>query len=55
MMGILSKVSKQQGVSVDKLLSLYSKRRDRRYLSLIESVMMQMLVEELTLMSYPGD
>jgi ribosomal protein S19E (S16A) len=52
MMGILSKVSKQQGVSVDKLLSLYSKEEIEDIYPSLSPVMMQMLVEELTLMSY---
>jgi uncharacterized repeat protein (TIGR04076 family) len=52
MMGILSKVTKKQGVSVDKLLSLYSKEEIENIYPSLSPVMMQMLVEELTLMSY---
>jgi ribosomal protein S19E (S16A) len=52
MMGILSKVSKKQGVGVDKLLSLYSKEEIENIYPSLSPVMMQILVEELTLMSY---
>jgi uncharacterized repeat protein (TIGR04076 family) len=52
MMGILAKVAAKPGIAIDKLLTLYSKHEIEDIYPALSQIMVEILVEELALMSY---